>query len=130
MFKKFLKDFLSLEDSEKNKIIFPVLLLTNIILFFPGEVPRFYIILMLNIFLITPIIIPIVFILPFIYKSKKSFLFYLYFVTNSFNLFWYGMVLHNIVFNENNILILIPLIFGISIAMYMLKLKRNYGINS
>lgn len=126
MLKKFLEDFLKLEDSQKNKTIFPILLFTNIILFFPGEVPRFYIIiLMLNIFLITPIIIPIVFVLPFIYKSKKSFLFYLYFVTNSFNLFWYGMILYNNVFNEYNALILIPLIFGIYVAIYMLKLKKE-----
>lgn len=74
--KKYFKKFLDLSDSEKTKLIVKILIINNIICLTLGEMPLplVYIVL-INTLLVTPILVPIVLVLPFLIKKGKIFFF-------------------------------------------------------
>lgn len=118
--KNFLIKFIKFNDVLKTKIILIPLILSNIIPFSFGETFKFHIVLIsINFLILIPILIPIVFALPFTYNSKKGFFLYLYFFTNIYNLFFWILYMYNVLINLNRYFFAIPFIFGIFLAVNM-----------
>lgn len=123
--KNLLIKFIKFNDVSKTKIILIPLILSNIIPFSFGKTFTFHIVLIaINLFFLIPILIPIVFVLPFTYNSKKGFLLYLYFLTNIYNLFFWILYMYNNLINLNRYIFAIPFILGIFLSVSMIRINR------
>lgn len=126
--RNFITNFYNKSENEKAISILIPYLITAFLIVPIGEVPKILLyILEFNLKIITPILIPILFVLPIMFKTKKGFLIYGIFIALIPNLIILYLYIDNAIYTKDFLkvyFIVLPILIGIFIAVNIVSTIR------